>query len=74
MKKIIANRVRCKHCNAIIQSFHRHDFKQCKCGKVFVDGGTDYQRFGWPDGDPNDHLENLCVYEEDFNEIHKSAT
>lgn len=47
MKKIIVNKVRCKKCNDIIESKHSYDFKQCLCGAIFIDGGTDYQRFGW---------------------------
>jgi len=42
------NKIRCKFCGDIIESKHRHDFKKCKCGKVFVDGGLDYQRCGFP--------------------------
>lgn len=44
MKKIIANRIRCKKCNDIIESTSVHDFKFCKCGAVAVDGGCDYLR------------------------------
>jgi hypothetical protein len=40
--KILINRVRCKHCNSIIESKTRHDFVTCKCGRVSVDGGKDY--------------------------------
>jgi hypothetical protein len=47
MKKILVNKVRCKKCNDIIESKHSNDFRQCRCGAIFVDGGTDYQRFGW---------------------------
>lgn len=47
MKKILLNKVRCKKCNDIIESKHRNDLKQCGCGAIFVDGGKDYQRFGW---------------------------
>jgi len=36
------NRVKCLHCNDIITSIHRHDFKYCKCGKIAVDGGSWY--------------------------------
>ena len=53
MRRIIVNKVRCKKCNDIIESKYRHDFKSCKCGAIFVDGGTDYQRFGWT-GDDSD--------------------
>ena len=44
MKKIIANKIRCKKCNEIIESTHRHNFKFCQCGAVAVDGGKDYLR------------------------------
>ncbi len=39
---IIHNKIKCNHCGDIIESFHVHDFKWCKCGKVAVDGGHDY--------------------------------
>lgn len=44
MKKILANKIRCKKCGDIIESEDRHDFKFCKCGAVAVDGGKDYLR------------------------------
>lgn len=44
MKKIIANRIQCKHCGDIIESLTVHDFKTCSCGMVSVDGGHDYLR------------------------------
>lgn len=44
MKKIKANKIRCKKCNEIIESTHRHNFKYCYCGAVAVDGGKDYLR------------------------------
>ncbi|UXV35699.1 hypothetical protein MUA90_04065 [Staphylococcus sp. IVB6181] len=47
MKKIIRNIARCKMCGDIIESKHRHDFVGCKCGCIYLDGGTDYQRFLW---------------------------
>ena len=43
-------RVKCKLCGDVIQSLHRHDWKMCKCKSIFVDGGGDYLRTGWPDG------------------------
>lgn len=42
------NRIRCKKCEDVIESTYRHDFKYCKCGSVFVDGGKDYHRRGYP--------------------------
>lgn len=44
MKKIKRNKIKCLHCNDIIESQHRWDFRYCKCGKVAVDGGRDYLR------------------------------
>lgn len=43
---IILNSAQCLNCNDILVSKHRHDFRQCSCGNVFVDGGTDYIRHG----------------------------
>ena len=36
----------CAACGDVIESQHRHDFVKCKCGKTFVDGGSDYFRAG----------------------------
>ena len=44
MERILVNKIRCKKCNEIIESTHRHNFKVCKCGAVAVDGGLDYLR------------------------------
>lgn len=38
------NRAKCKLCQEIIESFHRHDYVTCKCGEISVDGGIDYYR------------------------------
>lgn len=43
---IIHNRLRCKKCGDIIESFSVHDLKYCKCGAIFVDGGREYARYG----------------------------
>lgn len=47
MGRIIRNAARCVHCNDEIESKHRHDFRSCKCGTVFVDGGKSYLRRGF---------------------------
>ena len=49
MEIVIRNRARCKLCNDIVESTHVHDFKQCKCGEIFVDGGREYLRRGATD-------------------------
>lgn len=43
---MIRNIAKCKKCGDIIESKHRHDFVQCSCGAIFVDGGNDYIRRG----------------------------
>ena len=56
------NEIACKLCGNIIESTHRHDFKYCLCGEVFVDGGLDYLRRGanW-----NDNIMELSDYDDD---------
>ena len=44
MTLIIRNAIRCNICGDEIESKHRHDFVQCKCGACAVDGGHDYLR------------------------------
>ena len=46
---IVKNAAYCLNCETEIESTHRHDWVQCPCGSVFVDGGKDYLRRG---GDP----------------------
>ena len=52
-KALSRNAVKCRLCDDIIESKHRHDFVSCSCGSVFVDGGSEYQRIGWDDKDGN---------------------
>jgi hypothetical protein len=33
--------VYCKKCQETVESRHSHDYKQCSCGSVGVDGGID---------------------------------
>lgn len=44
MSRYLCNKIRCPVCEEVIQSYHRHDFKFCKCESVAVDGGADYLR------------------------------
>jgi len=55
----IVNKIKCKKCGDVIESLYTHDFKRCKCGAIFVDGGPDYQRIGWPSGNREDWIERL---------------
>ncbi len=34
----------CARCGEIIESTHVHDFRQCGCGSIAVDGGREYLR------------------------------
>lgn len=43
---ILSNKAQCKLCKDIVESKHRHDFKWCKCGQMYVDGGLEYLRRG----------------------------
>lgn len=43
---IIRNRAKCKLCRDVIESTFRHDFVECKCRAIFVDGGKAYLRRG----------------------------
>lgn len=40
------SKIRCLECGDVIESKHRHDFVLCSCGNAFVDGGSDYLRYG----------------------------
>lgn len=38
------NKVKCLLCKDIIESTYTHDYVECKCGNIAVDGGSDYAR------------------------------
>ena len=57
--KIIQNKIKCKNCGDVIESFSVHDFKFCRCGYIAIDGGKDYlRRCGNPES-----FEDLSVVE-----------
>ncbi len=41
---IFANAAKCKKCGDEIRSCNKHDYVQCKCGAIAVDGGSFYVR------------------------------
>jgi hypothetical protein len=47
--KVYRNRAKCLKCGDIIESKSRHDFVQCSCGEIFVDGGQEYYHAGAKD-------------------------
>ena len=61
MRRIIRNAARCRICGDVIESTSVHDFKRCKCGAVFVDGGHEYLRRGFKNS-PDD-FEDLSEFE-----------
>jgi len=44
---LLSNQAKCLKCGDEPYSAHRHDFKSCECGDIFVDGGMDYIRHGF---------------------------
>jgi hypothetical protein len=40
------NKLRCKLCRDKIYSRFTYDFKYCRCGACFIDGGKNYCRWG----------------------------
>jgi len=45
-----APKIRCKKCRTVVYSLYRHDYRECACGAVALDGGFDYSRII---GNPN---------------------
>lgn len=39
--------LKCPLCKDRFYSHHRHDMHFCKCGYCWVDGGSDYSRWGY---------------------------
>lgn len=46
MTNITQSGLHCNGCGDDIYSNSRHDFVQCSCSGIFVDGGFDYMRWG----------------------------
>ena len=61
---ILHNRCKCRQCDDIIESKHRHDFVKCKCGAIFTDGGKSYMRRGAKDF--KDIIDMSETYEEEY--------
>ena len=64
-RKLIHNRIQCKQCGDIIESFHTHDLKYCKCRKVGIDGGLEYAKRLIPSGaNWEEYIEDLSEWKE----------
>jgi hypothetical protein len=51
---ILRNRAKCAECGDVLESKHAHDWVECSCGALFVDGGHEHLRRG---GDPDACIE-----------------
>lgn len=60
--KIIENKAKCLKCGDIIESKYTHDYVQCRCGNISVDGGKDYLKRSYRDG--LDTLLDMSISEE----------
>jgi len=44
---ITVKAIQCPNCKDTIYSRAQHDFHNCSCGAIFIDGGFHYTRVGW---------------------------
>lgn len=51
MGKTLINKAKCLLCGDVLESTSRHDSKTCRCGNLSVDGGHDYIRRSYRDGE-----------------------
>lgn len=58
---IWSNKIQCKTCKWFIRSKNRHDMRYCKCGAMFIDGGSWYQRIG---GDMDGYINYIEYYDD----------
>jgi hypothetical protein len=42
--------IHCKSCNEVLYSRAQHDFRECSCGYVNVNGGQHYFKYGHAPG------------------------
>lgn len=52
---ITVNAIVCKKCDNVLFSRHIHDFRECDCGAIAIDGGFDYLK--------------ICGNESDFDDV-----
>lgn len=62
IRRILSNKIKCNHCGDVIESKSVHDYRECGCGTVAVDGGREYLRRCYKNS-PNDYHD-LSVYAE----------
>ena len=60
-EQIIRNRIRCKKCGDIIESYYCHDYRECSCGSCAVDGGRQYLRRCFAEQDGFEELSEVIM-------------
>ena len=66
-RKTVLNMAKCLKCGDIIESRHTHDYVVCSCGNLAVDGGKDYCKRNFRDGENSwIDLSQTVESEEDF--------
>lgn len=68
--RILVNQVECLKCGDKPFSAHRHDYSECSCGTIAVDGGMDYLKRS---GDLDQYKDiSVIISEEAFDAIGES--
>ena len=75
------NRVKCKKCLSIIESYHATDYVMCKCAEIYVDGGpalkcgaNDYSNFLRVDDNGNEIVVKVTNGDKETQETHESPS
>ena len=63
---MVVNAIVCKKCNNVLFSRNVHDYRECDCGLISIDGGFDYVRIC---GDENDFEEVRIVIDATMRDI-----
>ena len=71
VRKAISNEAECRLCGDQIFSGHRHDYKECKCGAIAIDGGLDYIR--WVGNIENIIDRSMSMSEEAINDMKQAV-
>lgn len=59
--QIVSNQVQCSSCGDSPYSAHHHDYKECKCGFVAVDGGQSYLRRVFHSSTTKEHYQERSI-------------
>lgn len=58
-KTTTVNAIECPNCGDVIYSRARHDYRNCSCGEIAIDGGFDYTKVCYKD--ENSRPKNVVV-------------